>query len=97
MEMKLLISHTVYPALNSNQIKHYISSTIKCIREIIHFQILDLKKCLCSADLNVGTINGMTHKMVLVSCQVLASILLVMHSAALTILSCDSLTLCTFS
>jgi hypothetical protein len=59
---RLVPSYIECLALNGNTIKHYISWTIKCIREIKHFQTVDLTKFLmCSVYPNMGTISGTTH------------------------------------
>jgi hypothetical protein len=48
--------------LTLNGKKNYASSTIKCIGEVNTFLTLDIVKFLmCSVDLNMVTIGGMTH------------------------------------
>lgn len=59
----IVLLTTGYLALNDNKIKHYISSTIKSIREInISSSNTGLMKFLmCSTDLNIGITSGTTH------------------------------------
>jgi phosphoheptose isomerase len=84
------------PALNDKKIEHDISSAIKCMKKLIHSHTLDPTKFLMYS-IWAPLVARHTTRRYSVYRQVLTSISLVTHCAALTVLSHNSVTFYTFS
>jgi len=69
---KPTFSYTECPALNGSKIKHYVSSTMKCIGEINTFSNIGPHKVMRSVDISMAAQH--VSRWCSVSCQALASI-----------------------